>query len=487
MKKWIWLAVCLFAFGPGWAKTVTLYHASDTHGFFYPQKGQGGAAALAAVLKNGPKPYLLLDSGDFAEGTVETQRSRGLKAVQLMNRLGYTAATVGNHEFAFQEEGFADLLAAARFDVLAANLQTAPDGKQPPHIKPYQFYQVNGVKVAVIGLANRNPTKKTPHYQFTAPLKALETALDEVEKQNPAAVIVLVHDSLADDRPGSPNYIGDMGRRLGGRVQVVLGGHAHKIFQNEKRGGILFAESGSNFQNVTRVTLETDDKTGKLVSARSELIPLVVAETGEDAATKAYADSLREPGVDEPIGQVQQALYKQAFRPGHMDSSVDNWVADATCRYAQADVCIHNTGGARTGLARGAVSRRDIINLYPFDNTVVKASVSGAFLKKLVAGGLVPWNRLAYSGLTASYKKTKKGKIKKLKIWVRGKRLQEDEQYTLAVNSYVAGGGSEGKLFKTLPPGTLQPVGDKTMRQILEADLQRGPLSAPDTGRILQR
>lgn len=487
MKK---LLVCVLFLGvvfPVLAETITIYHTSDTHGFFYPKNGQGGAAALAAVLKSGPKEYLLLDGGDFAEGTVETQRSNGLKAVQLMNQLGYQAAAVGNHEFAFQDEGFDDILSAAQFDVLAANLVSAQDGTLPKNILPYRIYRLGGLKVAVIGVANRNPTKKSQKYRFTKPLPALEKTLEDVERQKPDLVVVLAHDSLADDRPGSPNYIGDIGRRFGGRVHLVLGGHAHKIFQNEFRGGILFAESGCHFQHVTKITVQTDDKTGRIQSLRSELIPLEIVHTGEDKAIQVFAQSLRETDVDEAVGKTSAAFSKKSFIPGHMDAPVDNWVADATCRYAPSDVCIHNVGGARVGLPKGAVSRREIMDLYPFDNTVVMASVSGAFLKKLITGGLFPWNRLAYSGLMLSYKKTKKGKIKNLKIWVRGERLQEDKQYTVALNSYIAGGGSEGKLFKTLPPGSLRPIGEKTMRQILEEDFKQGVLIPPETGRILER
>lgn len=487
MKKYFVLLGCLFLFAPAFSKTVTLYHTSDTHGFFYPKNGRGGAAALAAVLDKETNPYLLLDGGDFAEGTVETQRSNGLKAVQLMNRLGYDAATVGNHEFAFKDDGFASLVKKADFAVLAANLTDAQTGEYPKGILPYKIFKVNGVKVAVIGLANQNPTKKTSKYTLSKPFPALKQTLTEVEKKNPDAVVVLAHDSLADDRPGHPFYMGEIGRQLSGRVDVVLGGHAHKIFQNERRGGILFAESGSNFQYVTKVTLQTDDKTGKVVSSESELIALDTAQTGENPQIKKYAQSLREKEVDEVIGQASAALEKRAQTPGHMDSPVDNWVADATCRYAPADVCIHNTGGARVGLPAGNITRRDIIDLYPFDNTIVTAQVSGAFLKKLVAGGLIPWNRLAYCGLSVSYHKTKNGKIKNLTIWVRGQKLQEDKLYTVSVNSYVAGGGSEGKLFKTLPQGALRPAGSKTMRQVLEDDLKRGVLIPPSTGRTIEK
>ena len=150
-------------------------------------------------------------------------------------------------------------------------------------------------------------------------------------------------------------------------------------------------------------------------------------------------------------------------------------------------MCIHNTGGARAGLPKGDITRRDIVDLYPFNNTVVKANVSGAFLNKLVKENLTPWNRLAYAGLSVTYHKTKNGKIKNLKIWVRGQQLQEDKQYTVSVNSYVAGGSSEGKLFKTLPADALHPAGARMVRQVLEDDFKNGKLVPPPSGRIIEK
>ena len=487
MRRFYLLLSFLFVAATLFAKTTVIYHTSDTHGFFYPKGEIGGAAALAAVLQRGPQPYLLLDSGDFAEGTVETQRSKGLKAVWLMNRLGYQAATVGNHEFAFKEEGFENMLREAHFDVLAANLISSANNQYPQRILPYKIFEMNGVKIAVIGLANQHPNGPVQKYHFSKPLAALENALEEIEPQQPAAVVVLVHDSLADDRPGAPSYVGDIARQFGGRVHVVLGGHAHRIFQNEYRNGVLFVESGCNFKNVSKVSIETDDNTGRFVAAKSELIALNVAKTGEEPSVKAYAEFLREEGVDEVIGQTAAALEKHNDNPKHMDFPVDNWVADATCRYAPADVCIHNTGGARVGLPQGEITHRDIIDLYPFDNKVMTVSVSGEFLKRLVTGALVPWNRLAYSGLTVSYKKTKTGKIKEVAIWVRGKRLEEEREYTLSLNSYIVGNGSEGKLFKTLPKDAVKTAGPKMMRQVLEDDFKYGVLIPPQSGRIVQK
>ena len=175
-KTWL-LAVFLFVPLLLAAKTTTIYHTSDVHGFFYPKNGQGGFAALAAVLKEGPQGYLLLDSGDFSNGTVETRNSKGLKGVQMMNRMSYDAATIGNHEFDFKGEGLAPLLANAQFAVLAANFFETATGKYPPSVLPYKIFDENGVKIAVIGLANREPTNPSKLYSYGKPMPALEKAL----------------------------------------------------------------------------------------------------------------------------------------------------------------------------------------------------------------------------------------------------------------------------------------------------------------------
>lgn len=483
MKKIFLLTFCLFLFSGAFARTAVIYHTSDTHGFFFPKNGQGGAAALAAVLRSGPKEYLLLDGGDFAEGTVETKNSKGLKAVELMNRMGYHAATLGNHEFAYRDDGLKEMLSRAEFAVLAANFFERESGLRPENTAPYRIFSVNGVKIAVVGLANRNPTVSTKKYTFSKPLEALENALSEAEKQEPSAVVVLVHDSLADDRPGDPNYVGDIGRKYAGRVHAVLGGHAHKVIQNRYIKGVLFAESGSNFRAVSKITLTTDDKTGKLIKAQSELIALDPSVTGTDKETEAFAESLREPGVDEVVGVLREPISKKSANPAFADTPADNWVADVGRAYSGADVFISNTGGVRVGLNAGEVTRRDLIDFFPFDDEVVNVEVDGRFLRSLVKNALLPWNRLCYSGLKLTYRE-KNGKVKNLKIWINGRPLRNGQKYVIGTNSYIAGGGSEGKAFKTIPAENKKQIGEKTIRGLLEEALGKGAVSAPETGRI---
>ena len=277
-----------------------------------------------------------------------------------MNRMGYDAATIGNHEFDFKGEGVAPLLANAQFAVLAANFFETSTGKYPPSVLPYKIFDENGVKVAVIGLANRVPTNPSKLYSYGKPLAALEKALTAAEAKKPDVVVVLVHDSLEDDKHGTQSYVGDIGRKFAGRVHVVLGGHAHKIFQNKYINDVLFVESGSYLNNVSRISVETDDETGKFVSAKSELIPLVTAKTGEDPEIKAFAEALREPGIDEVLGFAGETLAKKPADSSCQDGALDDWVADLGRSYSGAEVFIHNTGGTRVDMKKGPVTPRSL-------------------------------------------------------------------------------------------------------------------------------
>lgn len=486
MKKLFLFLLLVFASAGLFAKTAVVYHTSDTHGFFYPRQGQGGFAALAAVLDRETAPYLLLDGGDFAEGTVEVKNSRGLKAVQLMNKTGYQAAALGNHEFAYGEEALENMWKEADFVVLAANLAEKKTGQIPAPVSAYKIFDVGGVNIAVIGLANSRPTRRVEKYTFIDPLDALERALQQVEKEKPDVVVVLAHDSLADDRPEQPFYMGEIGRRFSGRVHVVLGGHAHKSFSNKYINDVLFLEDGAHLQSVGKVTVTADDETGKFVSAQSVIIPLKVSETGENQKIADYAQSLKEPGMDDILGTTAEPLPKTSAVSGEKDGAAENWIADVARAYSAADVFVHNTAGVRTGLAEGPVMRRDLVDLFPFDDTVVLMEVDGKFLKQLVKNSLLPRNLLSYSGLRVTYRLDKKGRAKSVKIYVNGKKVKNKQKYLLATNSYLAGGGSEGKLFKTIPAENKKPAGDQTIRALLEKALASGPVRAPDTGRVRQ-
>lgn len=475
MKKLLLILLLLFPLVVS-SKTLVIFHTSDTHGFFYPQNKIGGFAALKNVINHEKKPFLLLDSGDFANGTAEAKFSRGAKAVQLMNAVGYSAVTIGNHEFDFKDAGIAAFIQESKFPILAANLREKATGLLPAGVQAARVFNVDGIKVAVIGLANNHPSQPTQKYTFIKPLTALSKALQEVEKQNPAVVIVIVHDSFVDYQHDILPYMGQIAKRFPGRVQVVLGGHAHKIV-NEYLESTLYVESGAHLEAVSKITVNVDDETGKFLSAQAKLISLNVDEVGQDKTVAKLAEELREPGLDNEVAVITKRLSKKPILPNTLDGELDDWLADEGRKITKTEIFIHNTGGTRMDLLPGSLTRRQLIDLFPFNDVLISMEVPGYTLKKFIKSGLVPWNKYTYSGITVSFDKIGPNRVKNLQIKINGKPLEKRQIYRVGTNSYIA----RQALFTDLPQ---KQVGNQKVSQLIEQALSSGELFTPQTGRI---
>lgn len=475
MKKLLLILLLLFPLVVS-SKTLVIFHTSDTHGFFYPQNKIGGFAALKNVINHEKKPFLLLDSGDFANGTAEAKFSRGAKAVQLMNAVGYSAVTIGNHEFDFKDAGITALIQESKFPILAANLREKATGLLPAGVQAARVFNVDGIKVAVIGLANNHPSQSTQKYTFIKPLTALSKALQEVEKQDPAVVIVIVHDSFVDYQHDILPYMGQIAKRFPGRVQVVLGGHAHKIV-NEYLESTLYVESGAHLEAVSKITVNVDDETGKFLSAQAKLISLNVDEVGQDKTVAKLAEELREPGLDNEVAVITKRLSKKPILPNTLDGELDDWLADEGRKITKTEIFIHNTGGTRMDLLPGSLTRRQLIDLFPFNDVLISMEVPGYTLQKFIKSGLVPWNKYTYSGITVSFDKIGPNRVKNLQIKINGKPLEKRQIYRVGTNSYIA----RQSLFTDLPQ---KQVGNQKVSQLIEQALSSGELFTPQTGRI---
>lgn len=478
MKKLLLILLLLFPLVVS-SKTLVIFHTSDTHGFFYPQNKIGGFAALKNVINHEKKPFLLLDSGDFANGTAEAKFSRGAKAVQLMNAVGYSAVTIGNHEFDFKDAGITALIQESKFSILAANLREKATGLLPAGVQAARVFNVDGIKVAVIGLANNHPSQPTQKYTFIKPLTALSKALQEVEKQDPAVLIVIVHDSFVDYQHDILPYMGQIAKHFPGRVQVVLGGHAHKIV-NEYLESTLYVESGAHLEAVSKITVNVDDETGKFLSAQAKLISLNVDEVGQDKTVAKLAEELREPGLDNEVAVITKRLSKKPILPNTLDGELDDWLADEGRKITKTEIFIHNTGGTRMDLLPGSLTRRQLIDLFPFNDVLISMEVPGYTLKKFIKSGLVPWNKYTYSGITVSFDKIGPNRVKNLQIKINGKPLEKRQIYRVGTNSYIA----RQALFTDLPQ---KQVGNQKVSQLIEQALSSGELFTPQTGRIPYR
>ncbi|NLB58226.1 MAG: hypothetical protein GX805_07125, partial [Gammaproteobacteria bacterium] len=145
---------------------VTILNTTDLHGSIrrppgtYVDHNEGSLLQCATIIRGirAKNPNtLLVDCGDVFQGTAESFLSKGGAMARAMNALGYDAWAVGNHEFDWGVEVLGGLLEQMQAPPLAANLRAddrAPAGFS--RIRPYVIREVDGIKVAIVGLTTPN-------------------------------------------------------------------------------------------------------------------------------------------------------------------------------------------------------------------------------------------------------------------------------------------------------------------------------------------
>ncbi len=274
----LYMLLLFTAVGAYAQKQLEVLHTNDTHSCIMPLNpnladtavaGRGGFLRRVAMIKEerAKNPDLLLiDSGDFSQGSPFYTMFKGDVEVGLMNLMGYDAVTIGNHEFDFGLENMARIFKIAKFPVVCANYDftgTCVEGL----VKPYVIIKRNGLKIGLFGLS--------PQLEGLVDLSKCKgvTYLDPVEVGNRVAA-ELKHDKKCDvvicvSHLGwlRPDEMGDQKLLASSKdIDLVLGGHSHSYFKalryvnNADGKAVPVDQNGKNAMYVGKLTLSFDKK-----------------------------------------------------------------------------------------------------------------------------------------------------------------------------------------------------------------------------------
>ncbi len=514
MKKILTAAILFSCLSPAWTLTISVYHTSDVHGWYSSRPAKwdkenstrtiGGFPALASLVKADKNPHILLDSGDTFQGTPEGNLTKGMATVALMNQLGYSAAEMGNHDYDYSEANLRTLVAASSFTWLGANVYVRETGAHADYLKPYTIIEKAGKRIAVIGIAGRHTATSTfpayvKHLEFRNEAAEAAKWTGEVKKLGPDAIIILAHVGFGGDFSGKAeistwtftNSQTDYGTlpiaRAARYADVVIGGHNHVGLlrgYTDKESGALIAESYFGLTDVSRISLEFDDATGKFKGASDELVSLWTDKTGEDPAVletlKVYTAA-----ADKEMGKaISESAVDLGFSETGLDSDIGNWFSDAMRRQTGADAAFQNTAGVRSDIKKGRITIRDIFQVMPFENTIVKLTMTGDQIRRLIADNLRGGrSKLQVSGLTVKFRNTPQGP-QDITIERNGTIVKPEDKLTIATNNYLTTGGSGGKVFSEAEKSedTMIPVRDLLLRDIIANPVK----AAPEGGRIIR-
>lgn len=274
----LYMLLLFTAIGANAQKQLHILHTNDTHSCIMPLNpnladtavaGRGGFLRRVAMIKEerAKNPDLLLiDSGDFSQGSPFYTMFKGDVEVGLMNLMGYDAVTIGNHEFDFGLENMARIFKMAKFPVVCANYDftgTCVEGL----VKPYVIIKRNGLKIGLFGLS--------PQLEGLVDLSKCKgvTYLDPIEVGNRVAA-ELKHDKKCDvvicvSHLGwlRPDEMGDQKLLASSKdIDLVLGGHSHSYFKdlryvnNADGKAVPVDQNGKNAMYVGKLTLSFDKK-----------------------------------------------------------------------------------------------------------------------------------------------------------------------------------------------------------------------------------
>ena len=292
------LSLFLFAIGVN-AKDIIIYHTTDIHGQYLSRADANnnqysGFTRLATFLKQTKQPYLLLDSGGFSNDSEEINISDAQKTIDLMNKIGYKALTIGDSDINLGKDGLAETLQNFRGDILAMNITNI--NLPNKEIKAHNMYKIGGIKVGVIGVAMGNTDfVNIPSTQdFEDQILALKDAGAKL-------IIILAHDSMLDDKETPQNQKSKIIEAIKdapslGELSLVLGGHSHiqtslGRFTNKDGKGPWILTSAPNLETVTKIIIHQDDRTGQITVTEPQFIRL---EGTEDKKIQNYLTLLQE-------------------------------------------------------------------------------------------------------------------------------------------------------------------------------------------------
>ena len=456
---------------------VRVLHTTDFHGAMEPieQRGRmrGGSAVLASVVAElraeNPEGTVLLDGGDAFQGTMISNLAYGRAVVEQMNRLGYTAMAIGNHEFDWSVDTLARRVGEMRFAALGANITLAGSGRRPRWARTDTLFTRRGVRVGVFGLAypgtpSATQPRNVTSLRFGDDSTAAAVLAPALHKRGAEAVVALGH------VPGVMDSAGVVGGRLGRLAHVPgvdlwLGGHSHTWVDGEVRG-IPAMIPGSRGEGVAVCDLVVDPTRDRVVERHHRLVPTWGADqVTPDSAMRALVERWgraveREAQV--PVGACAQRLGKQ--RGG--ESAIGSLVADVMRGASGAEVGLQNNGGLRAELPEGPVTRGTLYQVIPFDNTIVTMALTGAEIRQVLEEALAGERVVQVSGIRYRFDLGRQvGSRVTALLDAQGQALDERRTYRVAVNDFMAAAGDD---LVTLAHGRARVDTDLGVRQALE-------------------
>lgn len=252
--------------------TLTIISTNDMHGQY--QLMPKVAGVIDALRERYPDA-IVVDGGDSTYNPPFSEVNEFGPITDVLNEMKYDVITLGNHEFQYGKESTSkDFALKLDADVVSANVHDKSLKDNLDGVKPYVVKDVNGLRVAFVGLVKpKMHTKAHPNVGKDlvkeSTIEAMQRLMPEIKKEADV-VIALTHQGLGDDERMA-SHIKD--------ISLVLAAHDHvstskPIVVGNYPSKTYIVENGSHCKMVGLSQLTIDPETNKVLDFKFKQYPV---------------------------------------------------------------------------------------------------------------------------------------------------------------------------------------------------------------------
>ena len=456
-------------------KKLTIYFTSDLHGYIYPtdyrsseEKELGLFKCASRFRKDGNT--LIIDGGDILQGSplgafCHDTIGSAARFAEMMNRCGYDYVTLGNHDFNYGMPYLDSYLDVLRARCVCENVRRDEAGVRfPARVHTLE----NGLRVGIVGIVTDyvNIWEKPEHLAgiaITDPIPAAAAALKALKGQ--ADLTVCVYHGGFERDLATGRVLSTTHENVAYRIcqdldfDILLTGHQHMSVPGQTVSGTFVVQPSDKGQEFLRVEASVS---GGKKRFSSETIPAHGECRADWLAEFADMERGAQNWLDQVVGHLKTPMTPDT--PLHM-AAEGTALADLfnTVQLAAsgAQLSVTSLANDAAGLPQ-TVRRRDILNAYPYTNTLTVLEITGAVLRRAMERSaeyftrnpdgslrvsdcfLEPkvehYNYDYYAGVTYAYDITRPVGERVVELKANGKPVQDTDVFTACLSSYRASG-----------------------------------------------
>ena len=402
------LSLCLTTLpAMGETKTIRLrvIETSDVHGHFFPydfverKPLKGTMARVNTYVNRLRRDYgdnlLLIDNGDILQGQPTCYWSNYITkdeeniAASVVNYMGYDAETVGNHDVETGHGVYDKWMREVRCPMLGANIVDTQTGL--PYVKPYQMFERDGVKIAIIGMLtptisswlNESLWLGLDFQEMVSCARYWVTYIKEVEHAD--LVFGLFHSGqeggicLPDGRMEDASV--KVAREVPG-FDIIFFGHDHIVHndwvENTEGQRVLTIDPSCFAQNVADAEIELTYRNGRLVKKdiKGNIVSIRDEAVDEQMVAHFQPQIKRIKNyVDRRIGRFETAARTRDSFFGN--SAFTDFIHNLQLQISKADISLYAPLSFDAKIEAGDVTVADMFKLYRFENQLYILKMTG--------------------------------------------------------------------------------------------------------------